>query len=62
VGGRPPSRLARCAWLIGKGVPWLCRRGRDLVPYALTALLHGPTTTKPSVPTGNVEIGDPQAD
>jgi lysophospholipase L1-like esterase len=54
AGGRPPSRLARCAWLIGKGVPWLCRRGRDLVPYALTALLNGPTpdTPKPSAPPG----------
>jgi hypothetical protein len=64
AGGRPPSRLARGAWLIGKGVPWLCRRARDLVPYAVTALLNGPipAAPKPSVPSGNVEIGDPQAD
>lgn len=41
AGGRPASRAAHWAWLVFKGVPWLCRRGRDLVPYALTALMRG---------------------
>lgn len=39
AGGRHPGRLARWAWLVFKGLPWLVRRGRDLVPYALSALL-----------------------
>ncbi len=39
AGGRTPGRLARWGWLVFKGVPWLFRRGRDLVPYALAALL-----------------------
>jgi lysophospholipase L1-like esterase len=41
AGGRCVSRLAHWAWLVFKGVPWLCRRGRDLIPYALTALVRG---------------------
>ncbi|HEX4725557.1 MAG TPA: SGNH/GDSL hydrolase family protein, partial [Pseudonocardiaceae bacterium] len=28
------SRLDRWAWLVAKGIPWLWRRGSDLVPYA----------------------------
>lgn len=40
AGGRDPGRLARWAWLVFKGLPWLVRRGRDLVPYALAALLR----------------------
>ena len=40
AGGRPASRLAHWGWLVVKGLPWLCRRGRDLVPYALAALLR----------------------
>lgn len=41
AGGRPAGRLAHWGWLVFKGIPWLCRRGRDLVPYALNALLRG---------------------
>lgn len=40
AGGRVPGRLARWGWLVFKGLPWLCRRGRDLVPYALATLLR----------------------
>lgn len=36
AGGRTPGRIARWGWLVFKGVPWLVRRGRDLVPYALS--------------------------
>lgn len=36
AGGRMPGRLARWGWLVVKGLPWLVRRGRDLVPYALS--------------------------
>jgi lysophospholipase L1-like esterase len=40
AGGRQTSRLAHWAWLVFKGVPWLCRHGRDLVPYAMASLLR----------------------
>ena len=40
AGGRTPGKLARWAWLVFKGLPWLVRRGHDLVPYALAALLR----------------------
>jgi hypothetical protein len=39
AGGQSAGRLAHWGWLVFKGVPWLCRRGRDLVPYAVTALV-----------------------
>lgn len=39
AGGRNPSKLARWAWLLFKGLPWLVRRGRDLVPYALSTFV-----------------------
>jgi lysophospholipase L1-like esterase len=41
AGGRSAGRFAHWVWLVFKGLPWLCRRGRDLVPYALAALLRG---------------------
>ncbi len=40
AGGRTPGVLARWGWLVFKGVPWLVRRGRDLVPYALSVFLR----------------------
>jgi lysophospholipase L1-like esterase len=40
AGGRTPGRLARWGWLVFKGVPWLFRRGRDLVPYALSTFVR----------------------
>ncbi len=39
-GGRRVTAAHRAAWLVVKGVPWLCRRGRDLVPYAVSAVLQ----------------------
>ena len=33
-GGVPCTRGRRAWWLASQGVPWLWRRGRDLVPYA----------------------------
>ncbi|HEX9334515.1 MAG TPA: SGNH/GDSL hydrolase family protein [Pseudonocardiaceae bacterium] len=39
AGSAPISRLDRWAWLVAKGIPWLWRRGQDLVPYALSVLL-----------------------
>ncbi|TNC27067.1 SGNH/GDSL hydrolase family protein [Amycolatopsis alkalitolerans] len=33
-GGVSPSTLDHVGWLVVKGIPWLWRRGRDLLPYA----------------------------
>jgi len=33
-GGREITALHHLLWLVFKGLPWLWRRGRDLVPYA----------------------------
>ncbi|MBB3665739.1 lysophospholipase L1-like esterase [Prauserella sediminis] len=33
-GGATAGTADHVAWLLAKGVPWLWRRGRDLVPYA----------------------------
>ncbi|MBB3053241.1 lysophospholipase L1-like esterase [Prauserella isguenensis] len=33
-GGAASGTVDHVAWLLGKGVPWLWRRGRDLVPHA----------------------------
>jgi lysophospholipase L1-like esterase len=38
-GGREVTALHRVAWLVFKGVPWLVRRGRDLGPVIVQALL-----------------------
>lgn len=40
AGSRPISQVDRLAWLVGKGIPWLWRRGQDLVPYALGVLVN----------------------
>lgn len=40
TGGRELSPLAHWIWLVCKGIPWLCRRGRDLLPYAMVAVLR----------------------
>ncbi len=39
-GGRQVTAAHHAAWLVVKGVPWLCRRGKDLVPYAVSAVLQ----------------------
>lgn len=38
AGSVPISQTDRIAWLVVKGLPWLWRRGSDLVPYALGVL------------------------
>jgi lysophospholipase L1-like esterase len=37
-GGASHGAGAHLAWLVVKGLPWLWRRGRDLVPYALSIM------------------------
>ncbi|MFC4002370.1 SGNH/GDSL hydrolase family protein [Prauserella oleivorans] len=39
-GGAQASALDHVGWLVAKGVPWLWRRGRDLVPYAAGILVR----------------------
>ncbi|MET0234463.1 MAG: SGNH/GDSL hydrolase family protein [Kibdelosporangium sp.] len=40
-GGRQVSSAGHVIWLVVKGIPWLWRRGRDLVPYAVSIMLNG---------------------
>ncbi|WP_018681974.1 SGNH/GDSL hydrolase family protein [Actinokineospora enzanensis] len=40
-GGLNAGPLAHFAWLVIKGIPWLWRRGRDLVPYAVSIMWRG---------------------
>jgi lysophospholipase L1-like esterase len=39
TGGAKITPLHHVAWLLVKGIPWLWRRGRDLIPYAVRILL-----------------------
>lgn len=39
-GGLEVTRTQRVAWLIVKGVPWLLRRGTDLVPHLAATMLR----------------------
>nr|WP_245900862.1 SGNH/GDSL hydrolase family protein [Prauserella shujinwangii] len=39
-GGAAATTADHVAWLVSKGVPWLYRRGRDLVPYAAGIMLR----------------------
>ncbi len=35
-----PTRAEEVHWLVTQGVPWLCRRSRDLLPLLVTAALR----------------------
>ncbi|MBK1788106.1 SGNH/GDSL hydrolase family protein [Prauserella sp. ASG 168] len=39
-GGAQVSALDHVGWLVAKGIPWLWRRGRDLVPHAAGIMLR----------------------
>lgn len=39
-GGMTPSTAEHVLWLVLKGLPWLWRRGHDLVPYALGVMIR----------------------
>ncbi|MET0190832.1 MAG: SGNH/GDSL hydrolase family protein [Pseudonocardia sediminis] len=41
AGGRPVTALDRGLWMLGEGVPWLVRRGRDLGPVMVRGLVGG---------------------
>jgi hypothetical protein len=36
-----PSRVEEIRWLVTQGVPWACRRSRDLLPLLLTVAVRG---------------------
>lgn len=38
AGGLTVTRTQRVAWLIAKGIPWLLRRGTDLVPHLVVTM------------------------
>ncbi|TQJ01228.1 lysophospholipase L1-like esterase [Amycolatopsis cihanbeyliensis] len=44
-GGVATSTLEHVGWLLVKGVPWLWRRGRDLVPHAASIMLRSAAET-----------------
>ncbi|SHG13572.1 Lysophospholipase L1 [Streptoalloteichus hindustanus] len=39
-GGAVVTPVHHAAWLVVKGVPWLWRRGQDLVPYAVSVFVQ----------------------
>lgn len=49
-GGVRYGPAAHVAWLVFKGIPWLWRRGRDLVPYAAGIMVRSWLTTEPPTP------------
>jgi lysophospholipase L1-like esterase len=42
-GGVPPTVSADIHWMVTKGVPWVGRRARDLVPWAVTMVAREAT-------------------
>jgi lysophospholipase L1-like esterase len=40
AGGRAVAAWQHVAWLVLKGIPWLWRRGSDLVPYAFAVVFR----------------------
>lgn len=52
-GGTRTTPLHHVGWLVLKGVPWLWRRGRDLVPHA-AAIVYRSWTGRPGTSTGAV--------
>lgn len=46
-GGRHIRTIDHVVWLVIQGIPWLVRRGRDLVPYAAGILLRSLMADKP---------------
>lgn len=48
AGGRRVTRAQRGAWLLLQGVPWLCRRGRDLGPVIVRGIVEGRRNPRPA--------------
>jgi lysophospholipase L1-like esterase len=49
-GGIQYGAGAHVAWLVFKGMPWLWRRGRDLIPYAASIMLRSLLAPEPPTP------------
>ena len=49
-GGVQPGAAMHVAWLVFKGIPWLWRRGRDLVPHAAGIMLRSLLTAEQPTP------------
>jgi lysophospholipase L1-like esterase len=45
AGGRQVTAAHHLLWLLFKGLPWLWRRGRDLVPYAVSIVARELTSS-----------------
>nr|WP_245614480.1 SGNH/GDSL hydrolase family protein [Actinokineospora inagensis] len=60
-GGLQASPAAHVAWLVIKGIPWLWRRGRDLVPYAVGIMWRGyaDPVAAPVSPSGSPSLPGP---
>lgn len=50
-GGRQLTVAHHIGWLLFRGVPWLARRGRDLIPHAAGLVLRDLTGQSPAVPS-----------
>lgn len=50
AGGRPIATWQHVAWLIFMGIPWLWRRGRDLVPHAMATIIRNALLAEPVSP------------
>ncbi len=56
TGGLEVTPLHHVGWLVVKGIPWLWRRGRDLVPYA-AAITYRSWTGRPEPQRHVVDAG-----
>ncbi|WP_242613621.1 SGNH/GDSL hydrolase family protein [Herbihabitans rhizosphaerae] len=54
-GGANPGPIQHVAWLLIKGLPWLARRGRDLLPYAMVIIVRSLLGMEHSRPPATVE-------
>lgn len=50
-GGRQVTAVHHVLWLLLQGVPWLGRRGREFLPYALALVLRDLFGRSPAVPS-----------
>ena len=50
----PPSASQRLVWLLGAGLPWCVRRGRDFLPGLLRAVVHDLRSERAFTPGGMV--------
>ena len=56
TGGLRVTPLHHAGWLVVKGIPWLWRRGRDLLPYAAT-IVYRSWTGHPEPPRYVADAG-----